>query len=93
MPERFLTVQEAAETDRLLETIADLVAERVVARLNAPNTGRLLSTEEAATETGMTEATIRSAANGGELAHVKVGRVFRFLRSDLDAWIKRSRQE
>lgn len=75
----------------VLTALLDMLADRVAERLAVPNTGRLLTTAEAARETGQSASTIRAAVAAGELAHIRVGRIFKFRRSDLDAWIDRSR--
>ena len=81
----------AEEALEILSRLSDMIADRVVERLARPSDTRLLSTSDAARETGQSIGAIRAAVAGGELAHVRVGRVFRFLKSDLDAWIKRNR--
>jgi excisionase family DNA binding protein len=50
---------------------------------------RLLTLQEAAEELGLKVWTLRRAMWDGELATVRIGRVIRLDRRDLEAWLER----
>lgn len=54
-------------------------------------TSEWLSTPQAATELGVTVATVYRLINKGELAAHRIGRVIRIRRKDLDAYLRGTR--
>jgi excisionase family DNA binding protein len=48
---------------------------------------RLLTAREAAAYLGYAEGTVRNKVMDGEIPFVKVGRLLRFRRPDLDRWV------
>jgi len=48
---------------------------------------RLISVSQAAEELGLPVWTLKSALWKGQLAHVRLGRLIRLERNDLEAWI------
>lgn len=82
-----------AGASEILDAFVDMVAERVVEKMGKPDVSRAMSTEEAAKFTGMSEYAIRQAVHDEELPCVRVGRVMKFLKGDLDAWLQRNRTE
>jgi excisionase family DNA binding protein len=66
------------------------LAARVAAKLREPDADRWLSTKEAAAYIGVHEVTLRRAAAEGKLPFAQGGRgcALRFLRSELDSWLR-----
>jgi excisionase family DNA binding protein len=83
--------------DSLLESMADLIADRVAKKLassgRTPVQPRLLTVEQAATFLGRTKEAIQHMVSAGKIAIVKSDRrVFLDVR-DIDAWIEANKQE
>jgi len=58
-----------------------------VLKYNEIMENRLLTTSEVAEWLNMDEATIQRMSRNGELPGVKIGRRYRFRRSDLEEWL------
>ena len=83
--------------DDLLESMADLIADKVAKKLAdsgaAPVQPRLLTVDQAATYLGRTKEAVQHMIGAGKIAVVKSDRpVFLDVR-DLEAWIEANKQE
>jgi excisionase family DNA binding protein len=78
--------------ESILTSLADLVAERVSARMGGTGSAaiapRLLSVEQAAAYIGRTKDSVQSMAANGKLPIVRADRRIFFDRRDLDRWIE-----
>jgi excisionase family DNA binding protein len=80
--------------DDALERLADLVAERVAARMPAPETTRLdtpkmLNVEEVRQRLGFEDPrTVRALIESGELIGYKIGREYRVAADDLASFLE-----
>lgn len=82
------------EYNDLLDAFADMVADRVAEKIGTTSIGaRMLSVAQSAEYAGCSEWTIRRAVNLGELATIDFDKRKRILREDVDAWIKRNRNQ
>jgi excisionase family DNA binding protein len=83
--------------DGLLDSMAELIAEKVAKRITSSNSGpvqpRLLTVDQAATFLGRTKEAVQHMIASGKLAIVKSDRrVFLDVR-DLEVWIEANKQE
>lgn len=54
-------------------------------------TSRLLTSREAAAMLGISERTLWTLKDQGEIPHIKIGRSVRYSVTDLNAWINQQR--
>jgi len=76
----------SAASDSLLGQLADLVADRVVTRLNAAH--QAADQWIALRQTGLPVRTLRRAIRSGELAARKIGRSMFVRRDAVDRWVE-----
>ena len=75
-------------TESELDRLADLVAERVAARLAAPNRSPWLSAPEAAEHIGAPLSRIRKLTMTGEIPAHRDGRRVLYRRDELDRYVR-----
>ena len=71
-----------------LDALADAIAERVIARMQAGQPDRLLTVEEAAKYLGRSARAVRHLVAEGILPVVREGRSVHLDRHELDRWIE-----
>ncbi len=70
----------------------DAVAEAVLAKVEGVGTGpRLMSLKAAAEYLAMSQAGLRDAIANGKIPNVRIDRLIRLDRRDLDGWIEESK--
>lgn len=77
--------------DAMIEAMAEAVATRLERMAGCQQ--RLMEIEAAATYLGMTPAALRAKVSAGDIPRVKIDRVLRFDRRDLDRYIDRAPRE
>lgn len=71
-----------------LDALADAIAERVIARIQANKPERLMTISEAATYLGRTARAVRHLISTKALPVVREGRSVHLDRNELDRWIE-----
>ena len=70
-----------------LDALADAIAERVIARLQAKEESRLMTVREAARHLRISERAVRYKIAQREIAVARDGRIVRIDRRTLDQWV------
>lgn len=80
-------------TDNVFDQFADLIADKVAARLAAqrPSPKRLLTAAEAATYLGRSLGAIQHLTSSGDLPTVRTGRRVHYAVEDLDRFVNENK--
>ena len=79
--------------EKLKNFLAGIVSEKVIVSGVITKQKELLSTEETADFLGISKNTLYEWIVQKRIPHLKVGRLVKFRREELDEWLKKRKQE